>query len=81
MFSAALTQAVRGGEWGRASKRTLEQRPYRDHQVLTETGQRLLTETTTKPVRKTETVECVKEGLNPVNPSNAFYGLCFFVGF
>ena len=40
----------------------LQQRLYRDRQVLTETGQRLLTETTTEPGRKTETVECVREG-------------------
>ena len=39
------------------------QRLYRDRQVLTETRQRPKTETTTKPVRKTETVERVKEGL------------------
>ena len=77
LFSAALTQAVGGGRGGGASKRTLEQRPYRDRQVLTETGQRLLTETTTKPMRKTETVKCVREGFSSVNPSNAFNGLCF----
>ena len=63
MFSAALTQAVGGGRGGGASKRTLEQRPYRDRQVLTETGQRLSAETATEPVRKTETVECVRERL------------------
>ena len=39
------------------------QTPYRDRQVLTETGQRPKTETTTKPVRKTETVERDREGL------------------
>ena len=37
------------------------QRLYRDHQVLTETGQRLLTETATEPVRETETVKCFRE--------------------
>ena len=39
------------------------QRLYRDRQVLTETGQRPKKETTTTPVRKTQTVERVKEGL------------------
>ena len=45
-----------------------EQRLYRDRLVLTETGQRPETETTTKPVRKTETVECVR-GVSQVKPS------------
>ena len=56
------------GDWpptlGRVVWRQAETvlRPYRDCQVFTETGQRLLTETTTEPGRKTETVECVREG-------------------
>ena len=45
-----------------------EQRLCRDRLVLTETGQRPKTETTTKPVRKTETVECVRKGLTELTP-------------
>ena len=56
----AFTQAAQGPPFKTYFD---EQRLYRDRQVLTETGQRPKTETTTKPVRKTETVERGEEGL------------------
>ena len=53
-----------GNRESRPDSNRTEQRLYRDRQVLTETGQRLSTETATEPLRKTETVECIRERLS-----------------